>query len=63
LFASVVLFYLSETYLEYKTSIWEFLPEIIPLVIISGVIYLGLTYLIDNPTRLFFKSILAEIRK
>lgn len=63
LLTSVILYYLSETYLEYKTSIWEFLPEILPLVIISGVIYLGLTYLIDNPTRLFFKSILAEIRK
>jgi hypothetical protein len=63
LFASVVLFYLSETYLEYKISIWEFLPEILPLFIISGVIYLGLTYLIDNPTRQFFKSILSEIRK
>ena len=63
LLASVILFYLSDTFLEYKTSIWEFLPEIIPLVAISGIIYLGLTYLIDNSTRSFFKSILNEFRK
>lgn len=63
LFTSIILFYLSETFLEYKTSIWEFLPEIIPLVAISGIIYFGITYLIDDSTRSFFKSILSEFTR
>jgi len=63
LLASLVLNYLIEHYLEYKTSIWEFLPEVIPFVALGGLIYFGITYLIDNSTRTFFKSIFSEIIK
>lgn len=61
LLASSILYYFTENYITYYTSIWEFLPEVIPLLALGGVIYFGLTYLIDYPTRKFLNSIFSEI--
>lgn len=63
LFASLVLHYIVNNFLEYKISIWDFLPDIIPLVTLGGLIYFGIAYLIDNSTRIFFKSIFSQIIK
>jgi len=62
LLASLTLYYFTENYLTYYTSIWKFIPEVIPLLALGGVIYFGLTYLIDSPTRTFFNSIFSGIR-
>lgn len=63
LIASTVLYFLINHYLEYKTSIWEFIPEIIPFLTLGSLIYFGFTYLTDRSTRVFFKSIFSEIKK
>ena len=67
LFSSILIFstfyYLINNYLEYKISIFEFLPELMlwATVIIGS--YLGLTYLIDNNTQKLFNSIVKEVLK
>jgi hypothetical protein len=67
LFSSVFIFGLTyllmNKYLEYKISIFEFLPEFLIFVSIGIGGYLGFTYIIDNRTRLLFKSIINELFK
>lgn len=60
--ASVTIFFLSETSLVYTESVYEFLPQLIPLLTLGGVMYFGIMYFIDRDTRKLFKSILREIR-
>ena len=66
LFSSFLVFgftyLLTEQYLEYKISIFEFLPTLIPYLVFSTLAYLGLTFLIDSKTRILFKSVLNEIK-
>ena len=47
---------LMEEFLEYKTSIFEFLPSLIPFLLLGVSIYFGLTYLADKRTRKLFKN-------
>ena len=56
-------YWLMNEFLEYKISIFEFLPEflIYVAIVIGG--YLGLTYLIDQRTKKLFKSIINEVIK
>ncbi len=61
--ASIIVYFLAENYLTFDPSIWKFVPQFIPILIIGGVIYFGLTYLIDSSTRKLFKSILMEIKR
>ena len=63
LLSSVITYLVSLEILTYPQSIYEFLPEIISLLLLGGVLYFGLTYLIDIHTRKLFKSILKEILK
>jgi len=67
LFSSVFVFGLTygimEKYLVYNESIFYFLPNLLLFVAISGVGYIGLTYLIDNKTRILVQSIINELRK
>lgn len=63
LLASFVVYTLLDYMLTYPQSIFQFIPEIIPVLIIAGAIYFGITYLIDNSTRQLFKSIIKEITK
>ena len=57
-----LVFILMENYLVYKESIFEFLPELMVFLIISMAGYLGLTYLIDERTRMLSKAVINEIR-
>jgi hypothetical protein len=59
----IPMYFLTENFLQYKISIFEFLPELMVYVVIGIIGYLGLTYLIDSKTRLLFKAILNEIIK
>lgn len=67
LFAATVAFGLAyllmEEYLVYKESIFEFLPGLLPFMIIGIGGYLGLTYLIDSKIRDLFKSVIKELIK
>jgi len=51
-----------ENNLTYHTSVFKFFPEFLPYLIISSVGYLGITYLIDNRTRILVKKIFSEIK-
>ncbi len=55
--------YLMENFLKYENEIFKFLPNVMVFLAIGGIMYLGITYLIDEKTKLLFNSILAEIRK
>ena len=57
------IFFLMEEYLEYKESIFEFLPQFIPYLILFVISYLGGTYLIDWRTRKVVKRIIKELVK
>jgi O-antigen/teichoic acid export membrane protein len=59
----IPIYFLTENFLEYKISIFEFLPDLMVYVVIGIAGYLGLTYLIDSKTRVFFKAILHELVK
>jgi len=50
-------------YLEYKISIFEFLPELMLWAIAIIGSYLGLTYLIDKNTQKLFNGIMKEFLK
>lgn len=58
-----VLFFLVENYLEYKISIFEFLPNL--MLFAAGGIggYLLITYLIDSKTRQLFHAIINELKR
>ena len=56
------LFVLTESYLEYNTKIFEFLPDLLIFVGVGVIGYLFLTYVIDSKTKIFFNSIIQEIR-
>ena len=60
---SILVTVVSEQFLTYPESIFDFLPEIIPLLTLALVLYFGMTYVIDNSTRKLFKSIIKEIIK
>ena len=59
----MILFFVLEHSLVYYESIFDFLPQLIPLILLAGLIYFGLTFLIDKSTRELFSSIMSEIRK
>jgi hypothetical protein len=67
LLASIVIFSLigliMDKNLEYKESIFEFMPSVIIYGILCIIGYLGLTYLIDQRTRTLFKAIWNELFK
>jgi len=54
---------LMEEFLEYNSSIFEFLPNLIPFLLLGTSAYFGLTYLADKKTRKLFKRIILEIRR
>jgi len=56
----VVFLITSDFVILYKTSIYEFLPGVFIEFIICLSTYLSVTYLIDNKTRILFKSISME---
>ena len=50
-------------FLEYESSIFEFLTNLIPFLLLGVSLYFGLTYLADKKTRKLAKAILSEITK
>ena len=63
IFTGLIIYYLIENYLVYHESVFDFLPEIIPLMLLAAPIYLGLMYAIDDSTRKLYKSIINELRR
>jgi len=61
--ASLIVYYISEQNLVYTESVFNFLPQIIPLLVLGGGIYFGITYIIDKSTKSLFHSILNELRR
>lgn len=58
-----ILHILVEQFLDYRISIFEFLPELLLFVAVGIGLYLGITYSIDKKTRELFKAIVSEIRQ
>ena len=56
------IFLLTEEYLVYEESIFNFLPNFIPFFVGAIALYLGITYIIDKRTRQLFDKILNEIK-
>lgn len=63
LFSGIIVFYFAENFLVYSQSIWDFLPQILPIIAFGGGIYFGITYLIDKSTRKLFNSIFSQLGK
>jgi len=61
--ASIIVYFMSEKVLVYNESIFDFIPQVIPFLVLGGGIYFGITYLIDNSTKFLFNSIINEIRR
>ena len=57
-----LIFILMEEFLEYKISIFDFLPDFLKFVVLGVICYLGITYLIDLQTRNLCKAIIKEIK-
>ncbi len=55
-------FVLMEEFLEYKESIFEFLPEFLKFVALGAISYFAITYMIDSKTKTLFKSVIKEIK-
>jgi hypothetical protein len=54
---------ISEEYLTYHQSIFEFVPQVIPLCALFIILYFGLTFVFDESTKKLFKAIIKEIIK
>jgi len=63
LLSTIIVYFISDNFLVYSESIFDFLPQLIPIIIVGGIIYFGLTYVIDKSIRELFKSIINELKK
>ena len=63
LLSSVIVFLIAEKTLTYSQSIFDFLPQLIPLIVLGGAIYFGLTYIIDGYAKKLLDSIFTKILK
>lgn len=63
LIISLITYFIMENTLVYSESIFDFLPEIIPLITLGGIFYFGISYLVDESVRNLYKSIIQEFRK
>ena len=57
------IYLLMNRFLVYSESIFEFLPNLIPFLILGVLAYFGLTNLIDKKTRNLFNAIFLEIKR
>jgi len=55
-------FILMEENLIYRENIFEFIPSVLPFFIFSIIGYVGLTYLIDNRTKILFNAVFSELK-
>ena len=56
-------YFLMEKFLVYEESIFEFLPNLIPFLVLGVSVYFGITYLVDKKTRKLFKAVISELKK
>lgn len=61
--SSIMIVYISQDTLEYNENISNFIPQVIPFILIGTFLYFGITYLIDPATKNLFRSIISEITK
>lgn len=61
--SSLVVFHIIEKYLIYSESVYDFLPQIIPIIILGGVLCFGILYIIDNDVRKLFNLIFQEFKR
>lgn len=57
-----IFFLTSDSLIQYHISIFEFLPGVIIQLALCSGIYLLITFVIDQKTRILFKSIILEIK-
>jgi O-antigen/teichoic acid export membrane protein len=57
-----IIYFIMEEFLIYSENIVEFLPNLMIFALLGGFGYLGITYFIDNNTRVLVKSVLKEIK-
>jgi len=63
IFTFLILWFLVDKTIIYHESVFDFLPEILPIMFLGACIYFGLIFVIDKPTRKLYKNIIKEIRK
>lgn len=61
LISSLVVFYISEFTLIYSESIWEFLPQFIPLILLGSIMFFGISFILDNFSRKFLSSVFRGV--
>jgi hypothetical protein len=55
-----IMYVVTDHFLEYKKSIFEFLPNLLLFVMIGVFAYIIITYFIDNRTKSLFNAIMKE---
>ncbi len=61
--ASIPVYIITENILIYDPSIWNFVPQLIGIVSIGGIIYFVTTYIFDKSTRTLFGLIFNEFKR
>lgn len=61
--SSGITFVLIEDHVTYTESIYDFVPQLIPLFFLNVILYLGICYLADPSVKKLFHSIINEFRK
>ncbi len=59
LISSIIIYFIFDHAVVYSSSIWIFLPRLIPLFLLYGGIYFALCYVFDKSSRTFLKSIIS----
>ena len=62
-FIFVVMWYVSNNFLDYTSNLVDFLPVLLFFITIGVALYISLTYFIDSNSRQFIKSIIHEVKK
>lgn len=57
-----LVYLLLENFLVYDDSIFIFIPNLIPFLLLGILVYFGLTYLVDKKTRKLFKAVIHELK-
>jgi O-antigen/teichoic acid export membrane protein len=57
-----VTYFLIEKFVDYDTSIFNFLPSLLIMILVGMILYISLTYLVDLKTRKLIKAIIKETK-
>lgn len=58
---SIFIFFIMDEFIKYEKSLFIFLPSLLPFIVMFIIMYFGLTYLIDQRTKILCKSIISEL--